>query len=381
MYDGPTQYRDFVERKLNELGVLIGTGDVLYVSIRTFHELSHYEVLYKEFHKSDVVEISQLTNCLTKIFTEFFPDLEKPKIGFMVEIDERIDVKKTQTNKPVEFKYEEKVYSVTIRGKELLLREGFYDFFGKTVYVDKNMNIDEPVFFVEGARMVYKTKDGFAIYKDGKLSLPNGRSFYVEEPFDIVNEMIVGKLTMVKIEGMQISVPIIGRYDQYFLLANGAIAPTDFSWTMKICGPILDWTFNEGRLYVLDIFSYVRAIDSKNRKILWEKRFPRAWGMGSTKNSIYIGVDNEVVALDENGQVVSNENCHDFGIWKEGIITLKSPQEGHVIRSQIGFVVLKENKATLYVDEPRSFEDVSKVRFFDWGVVVITQTGCWVVEK
>lgn len=381
MYDGPTQYRDFVERKLNELGVLIGTGDVLYVSIRTFHELSHYEVLYKEFRKSDVIEISQLTNCLTKIFTEFFPDLEKPKIGFMVEIDERIDVKKTQTNKPVEFKYKEKVYSVTIKGKELLLPEGFYDFFGKTVYVDKNMNIDEPVFFVEGARMVYKTKDGFAIYKDGKLSLPNGRSFYVEEPFDIVNEMIVEKLTMVKIEGMQISVPIIGRYDQYFLLANGAIAPVDFSWTMKICGPILDWTFNEGRLYVLDIFSYVRAIDLKNRKILWEKRFPRAWGMGSTKNSIYIGVDNEVVALDENGQVVSNENCHDFGIWKEGIITLKSPQEGCVIRSQIGFVVLKENKATLYVDEPRSFEDVSKVRFFDWGAVVITQTGCWVVEK
>lgn len=381
LYDGPAQYRDSLEEKLNELGVLFGIGDVLHVSIKTSHELAHYEVSYKDIRKSDTTDISRLIDHLTKIFVELFPPVEKPKTGFLVEIGDQIDVKKVSTNKPVEFRYKEKAYSVTVRGRKLLLSEGFYEFFGKTIYVDRDMDIDEPVFFVEGAEMVYKVKDNFAIYKAGRLSFPDGRSFYVEEPFDIVNETILKKLITVKVDNTPITTPIIGRYDQYLLFANGMIAPIDLSWTMKICGPIVDWAVNKDRLYVLDVFCYVKAIDLKNRKTLWEKRLLGAWGIGSNKDLIYVGSNNQLIALNENGQVVSNQDCYDFGAWKEGIITLKSPQDGYVIRSHIGFAVMKGSQAILYIDEPRSFENVIKIKFFDWGAVIVTQTGCWVVER
>lgn len=380
-YDGPVQYRDFLERKLNELGVLIGVGDALRIVIKTSHDLAHYEICYREFHKTGMVEISKLNDQLSAILSELFPNLEKPSTGFLVEVSEHINVKKVFTNKPVEFKYQERIYSVTVKGQKMLLVEGFYDFFGKTVYVDRDMNIDEPVFFVEGADMVYKVRDNFAVYRDGKLSFANGRSFYINEPFDIVNEMVLDKLITAKIDGSPITVPAVGRYEQYLLLANGVIVPLDLSWAMKICGSVVDWTVNKEKLYVLDISSYLRAVDLKNRKILWEKRLPGAWGIGSYADSIYVGVDNRLFSLDENGKVVSIEDCYDFGIWKEGIITLKSPQEGHIIRSQIGFAILKEGKAVVYVDEPRSFENVTRIKFFDWGVVVVTPTGCWVVER
>lgn len=380
-FEGPAQYKDLLEKKLNELGVLIGIGDPLRVAIRTSRELSHYEVVYKEYRKSGVINILQLTDHLTAIFSELFPVVEKPKMGFVVEIGERIDVKKTLTSKPVEFKYKERIYSVTMRGQRLLLTEGFYDFFGRTIYVDRDMNIDESAFFVEGAQMVYKYKDGFAIYKDGKLSFPNGPSFYVDEPFDVIGETVIQKLATVKIDGVQVTTPVLGRCDQYLLLANGVITPLDLSWAMKVCGPILDWSFNDGKLYVLDISFYVKAIDLKTRKIIWEKRFPRAWGVGSSKEQVYIGVDSKIITLDENGQFLSSQDCHDFGVWKEGIITLESPQQGYVLRSYIGSAVLRDSESILYVDEPRRFEHVLKVKFFDWGAVVVTQTGCWVVEK
>ncbi|HOJ87429.1 MAG TPA: hypothetical protein PLD34_00395 [Pseudothermotoga sp.] len=381
LYDGPSEYGNFLKRKLDELGVLVGIGDVLRVEIKTSRDMCHYEISYGEFSKSATIEVSRLTDNLANVLSEIFQNLEKPQTGFLVEVGEQINIKKTSTDRPVEFRYVERLHSVSVKGKKMLLSEGFYDFFGKTVYVDTDMQIEEPVFFVEDATKVYKDRDDLLVYKAGKLFFPDGRFIVVSEPFGVINGKILEKLITVKIDNSLISAPIIGRYEQFLLLANGVVAPLDLSWAMKICGPIIEWAVNKERLYVLDVFSYLRAIDLKNRKTLWEKRFPGAWGIGSYDDLIYVGMSGKVFALNESGEIVSSQDCCDFGIWKEGIITLKSPQEGIVIRSQIGFAILNGGKAVVYIDEPRCFENVIDIEFSDWGAVVVTHTGCWVVEK
>ncbi|MEJ5228768.1 MAG: hypothetical protein WHT65_02090 [Pseudothermotoga sp.] len=381
LYYGPVEYREILEKKLNDLGVLVGIGDFLLVRVEVSQDLCHYEISCRGCHYSETVNAESFSESLHRVLTDIFGKIQKPTEGYLVEIGDQVLITKTAVQKPVQFIFQKKVHSVVMRGKSLLLEEGFYNFYGRTVYVDRDMKIEEPVFFVENASMVYKTNNGFVTYENGKIIFPDGRSFYAEEPSDVIDDKLVAKMINVKVDGLPVSATVLGRHNELLILANGVIVPLDQSWAMKVSGPVLEWSVEGDRLYVLDISGYLRAIDLKRRKLLWEKRFAGAWGVSARLNRVYLGVENKLLVMDESGQIISQEPCSDFGVWKEGIITLKSPQEGYVIRSYIGLAVWNGSQVILYIDEPRSFEDVLRIRFFDWGCVVATTKGCWVIER
>jgi len=381
LYYGPVEYREILEKRLSDLGVLVGIGDVLLVRVEALQNLCHYEISYREYHHSETVAVESFSESLQGALADIFESIQKPTEGYLVEIADQILITKASVPKPVQFIFQKKVHSVVMRGKSLLLEEGFHNFYGRTVYVDRDMEIEEPVFFVENASMVYKTNNGFVTYENGKILFPDGRSFYTDEPFDVTGDKLIAKVINVKVDGLPMNTTVLGRHNELLVLANGVIVPLDQSWAMKVSGPVLEWSVEGDRLYVLDISGYLRTIDLKRRKLLWERRFAGAWGISATLNRVYLAVENKLLMMDENGQIISEEPCSDFGVWKEGIITLKSPQEGYVIRSHIGFAVWDGSQVILYVDEPRSFGDVLRIRFFDWGCVVATTKGCWVIER
>ncbi|WP_274967392.1 hypothetical protein [Pseudothermotoga lettingae] len=382
-YDGPDQLRKMVEEILCEIGIQIGSGDFLLIKLRVQDELCHVEVKYRDFSYEENAGASQIREVLSSSLRGIFPILEKPSDGYLVEIRDDVEIKRTHNAiKPVSFLIPEKLYEVAIKGETRLLPEGFYNFFGQIVYLNKNMKIEDSAFFIEGAQMVYKLKNEFLVYRDGKLLYPDGQFLVIDEPYDVLEEKILPKLVAVKAEGgMQINSAILGKYREFLVLASGMIVPLDFSWVMKISNPLIEWCAKGDELYVLDLSSFVKAVDLKRKKILWEKHIPGAWGISCFEDYIYVGVGQKVLKLDRNGNVLSEENCNDFGSWREGIIILKSEEEGFIVRNKKGFVVMKNGQATLYMDEPRVFDNVLRVKFFDWGTVVQTETGCWVVEN
>lgn len=385
-YDGPDEMKATVENCLIEANVLPGVGDFLYVKVRKRSGLCYVRLMYKEFQWSNSDQLwkdeefkVKLTDKLREIFS--FVEPVRPSVGYRVLVADRIFIEKRENQLlPVIIELPERIVSITTSEGQKLVSEGFYNLFGKIVYVDQDVVLSNTAFF-EGARMVYKTSNGYVVYRDNALIFPDGRKIVSPEPFDLTNDgRTIPWRVNVKSEGSNFSATVIGRFADTLVLSCGMIAPIDLSWSMRISGPIVEWSVYEQRLYVLDVAGYVRAIDLKNRRIVWEKFVPRAWGIAVHNGEIYIGSEERLLLFNDKGDLVEEKRCLDFGVSPRGIITLMETR-GRFVRGQNMSVLLEPSKATVYTDQILEFEGVSNVRFFEWGIVLIGESGCWVVER
>ncbi|HCO97883.1 MAG: hypothetical protein H5T93_02600 [Pseudothermotoga sp.] len=383
LYDGPGEMRTTVETCVVEAGTLVGVGDLLYVKVRKQSGFCYVRLMYRNWQWDNSDQLwkeEEFENKLREQLKEMFSSqLDRPKVGYHVLVADRIVVEKRE-NQPVPVKIEvpERIVSLTVDNERKLVSEGFYNFYGRIIYVDEDTNLSTTAFF-ENARMVYKTSGGYVVYKDGALFFPDGRKVVSPEPFDVVDDRIIPWRVNVRSEGSSFLTTVVGRFGEVLVLSCGMIAPIDLSWFMRVSGPIIEWAKVEERFYVLDIAGYVRAIDLKNRRTLWERLVPNGWGIAVCGNEIYVGSGERLLHFNEKGELVEELSCQDFGTSSKGIITL-AKAEGRFVRGQSGSVLLEASKATVYTDQIFEFENVRNVRFFDWGIVLVEESGCWVVE-
>ncbi|WP_165276067.1 hypothetical protein [Thermotoga sp. Ku-13t] len=385
LYDGPSEMERVVKKCLNEAGVLVGIGDLLYVKLRKQSGLCYIRLMYRdvEWDNSDSLWKEEefennLCEKLKELFSPYVP--ERPKEGYSVLWAGRIIVEKRENQTvPVKIEIPERIVSLTVNGEKKLVPEGFYNLYGKIVYVDEDISLSNTAFF-EGAQMVFKTSDGYVIYRDGTLLFSNGRKIAFEEPFDVINDSPIPWRVNVKAEGSSFATTVLGRFEKTLVLSCGMICPMDFSWFLRVSGPIIEWAQSEQRFYVLDIAGYVRAIDLKTRRTLWERLVPGAWGIAVHDNEIYVGSGEKLLRLNERGELVEERSCKDFGVSSRGIIAL-TETDGVFVRGHGVSVLLKGSTATVYADQTFEFDGIKSVRLFDWGAVLIGESGCWVVEK
>ncbi|MCS7174447.1 hypothetical protein [Pseudothermotoga sp.] len=382
-YDGPSELKGVVESCLNSVGVLVGIADVLYTKVRKQSGLIYTKLIYRDWQWDNSDELWKEEDFSAKLvekLRELFSFIEFPEAGYSVLVADRIIFeKRIGQTKPVEIKVPEKIVSLTVNGERKLLSEGFYNLFGKVIYIDEDTTLAKTSFF-EGAKMVYKTSKGYVIYRDGSLTFPDGKSIVAQEPFDVVDDRIIPWRVMVKSEGSSFQTTVVGRSKDLLVLSCGMIAPLDLSWFMRVSGPIIEWVCIEQRLYVLDIAGYVRSFDLKSRRLIWEKLVPGAWGLAVHKGEVYVASGEKLLQLNEKGEPIQERYCQDFGVSQEGIIALIE-KKGRFIRSADMSVLLEGSKATVYADQIFRFDGISVVRFFDWGVVLVGESGCWVVER
>lgn len=383
LYDGPSEMRTTVENCLIEVGALIGVGDLFYVKVRKQSSLCYVRLVYKDqsWDNSDQLwKEDEFENKLREKLTEFFSSqLDRPEVGYRVLIADRVIVEKRENQSvPVKIEVAERIVSLTVNDEQRLVSEGFYNFYGRIIYVDEDTYLSTTAFF-ENAQMVYKTSKGYVVYRDGALFFPDGRKVVSPEPFDVFEDRLIPWRVNVRSEGSSFVTTVVGRFDDTLVLSCGMIAPADLSWFLRVSGPIIEWAQVEQRLYVLDIAGYVRAIDLKSRRTLWEKLVPNSWGIATHGNEVYVGSGERLLRFNDRGELVEEQFCQDFGVSSKGIIAL-TKTEGRFIRSRVGSVLVEGSKATVYTDQTFEFEDVRKVRFFDWGIVLVGESGCWVVE-
>ncbi|AEH51125.1 hypothetical protein [Pseudothermotoga thermarum] len=381
LYDGPRDLKDAVEKVLNEKGVLVGWGDVFYVKLRTGYDMFNVKVRYKNNVLQSFGKVEDFDEEFGKMVSFFFPDNVVPSEGYVVKIaDEQIEISKIpNVIKPVTFDFEQKLYAVTILGQKFLVEEGFHKFLGQVVYVESDMDISPTNFFPD-AEMVYKASKGFYIYKDQKLYTPDGKIINTQEPFDITSDgRILQKRYTLKVEGSTFSSTLIGKIKDFLLFASGVIAPIDLSWTMRISGPVVEWCAVGDKLFVLDLSSYLRIIDLKTRKILLENHLPFAWAVATDGNYLYVGLEEKILKLTLEGTIVEEIAGKNFGVWKNGLEIFDESIQ--VVRSGDVFAILQNGKTKIYADTIHFFEDVKKIRFFEWGIVVVCSNGCWVVNR
>lgn len=383
LYDGPSELKGTVESCLNSIGVLVGVNDVLYVKVRKQSGLNYVRLVYRDHrwdNSDELWEDKDFSAKLTEKLKDVFGTLEIPEMGYRVLITDRIVVeKKAGQTRPVEIRVAEKIVSLTMNGEQKLISEGFYNLFGKLVYVDEDLTLAQTAFF-DGAKMVYKISSGYVVYRDGSLTFPDGRSILSREPFDVLDDRLVPWRVTVRAEGSTFQTTVIGRYKDLLILSSGMIAPLDLSWFMRVSGPIVEWTYFEQKLCVLDIAGYVRLFDLKSRRLIWEKFVPGAWGLAAHKGEVYVGSNEKLLRFNDRGELVQESYCRDFGVSPEGIIAL-TKVDGRFMRYADTSVLLEGSKATVYTDQTFQFEGISQVRFFDWGIVLVGESGCWVVEK
>lgn len=383
LYDGPSELKGTVESCLNAVGLLVGASDVLYIKVRKQSGLNYVRLVYRDYrwdNSDELWEEKDFPAKLTEKLKDVFGTLEIPEMGYRVLITDRIVVeKKAGQTKPVEIRVAEKIVSLTVNGEQKLINEGFYNLFGKLIYVDEDLTLAKTAFF-DGAKMVYKISNGYVVYKNGSLVFPDGRSVLSKEPFDVLDDRLVPWHVTVRVEGSSFQTTVIGRYKDLLILSCGMIAPLDLSWFMRVSGPIVEWACFEQRLCVLDIAGYVRLFDLKSRRLVWERLVPGAWGLAVHKGEVYVGSNEKLLRFSDRGELVQESHCQDFGASSKGIIAL-TKVDGRFMRHTDASVLLEGSKATVYTDQTFQFEGIDRVRFFDWGIVLVGESGCWVVEK
>ncbi len=383
LYDGPSELKGTVESCLNGVGVLVGGGDVLYIKVRKQSGLNYVRLMYRDYrwdNSDELWEEKDFSTNLTEKLKYLFGDLEVPEMGYRVLVTDRIVVeKRTGQTRPVEIRVAEKVVSLTVNGEQKLISEGFYNLFGRLIYIDEDLTLAKTAFF-DGAKMVYKISNGYVVYKDGALIFPDGRSVLTQEPFDVLDDRLIPWRVTVRAEGSTFQTTVIGRYRDLLILSCGMIAPSDLSWFMRVSGPIVEWACFEQRLCVLDIAGYVRLFDLRSRRLIWERLVPGAWGLAVHKGEVYVGSGEKLLRFSDRGELKEEKRCKDFGVSPEGIIAL-TEAKGRFVRGTDASVLLEGSKATVYTDQTFQFEGIDQARFFDWGIVLVGESGCWVVER
>ena len=387
IYNGPEEYRTDVDQALAHSGVIQGIGDIIMlVKLRVSGDLTYISISCngETYENSEsLCTTDQITREIQTFLERVFGEIEKPNFGFLVHIGESIKTEVIEKpNKPVTFEFEQKYFTVKIGNSVRYLPEGFYTFTGNTIYVSKNMNMELTPFYFDNADMVYCYDDQFVVYKQGALRYPDGKiSCISQEPYDLVQEEAVPYTVSVSDGRLDRKASVCGIYDGYMIFSNGMISPFSFAWQMKVSGPILEWCAQNDYLFILDLSSYVRLIDLKNRKLLWKKFIPRAWGIGVFEDKVYVGTDNGLVMINFEGETIGERECRDFGVTPNGVIYLTDDEEGHFIRYNDVCVLIRSDEVTVYTDQVHVFHNVQKVRNLSRCVVVKTDKGCWVIPK
>ncbi len=384
LYDGPNDLASDIVSCMNKKGVLTGSGDLFYVKLRVSQNVYVMEVAYRDMVYSNSMNpgrLDKLGEEFERVLETFFGVLALPEEGYLVKIvDGTPEIKRVQNlTVPVKLEFERKLYRVKVLDQTFLVEEGFHDFLGKTVYVNQDMEIS-PVNFFPDVEMVYKTQQGFFSYRDNKLFSPDGKVMDVQEPFEVTFDgQIIQKRYTLKLEGNILTSSVIGRYRNLLIFASGIIAPLDLSWAMKVSGPVVEWCASADKLLILDLSSHLRIVDVSGRRIVLEKHLPFAWGLATDHSYVYVGVGEKIVKMNFNGAIIEQFDGKNFGVWKNDLHVIKDNRQ--ILRDGDVFAVFEDTKAEIFAKTVHNFDNVRRVRFFDWGIVVHGSVGCWVVER
>ncbi|QTA38551.1 hypothetical protein JYK00_03285 [Thermosipho ferrireducens] len=297
LYEGPEEYKQSIENFFFERGYLLGVGTPVYVYIAHDKNLYAWKVTYQE---KAIDNFSNLSSNISLLFDELKNIFEKkttPEYSIIYDpITNSINIQKGK-NKPYIVEHKRNVYPLIINGQTKNLREGFVTVEGMTVYLGKPMEITYSENFFKDIYGIFgKYKfDGTKVFEDHL----NSYFTYPETPYYIDSEKVISmhyKYEKGKLQQNQI--PIIDVYKNYVFYSDGTLENIDKLWQYKFHYTPVDWFFSENLLLVSFINNNVILFDLSRRRILFEKFFKDVWGVGLTKDSIFIASDNSLIELD-----------------------------------------------------------------------------------
>jgi len=341
-YEGPKDMKSVLEDAMASCGIFTGGSVPLYIRLYTNGENCALWIwmegkVWDDF--DSVFEKKDLYKELRRAFKEMGVCKKPPSYGFEVFLDEdNIGVRVRKQNVPLVLKRKESaVYRVSIDGEATNLTMGFRDVEGKVYFIGKPMEISTVKFF-KGAAMVYPLEKGFAYYSKGQLYFPDGKVIRIASPpFAIWKGYIVMKnKVFYKGKWRNINSPVLDVFEGVMLESSGHLESVDGAWRMKISSTPVEWFFRAGKLYILDVCGFMKEIDLNKKEVLWEKRFPGAFGFDFLGDEILVatpgGVKRGDVTLEEKGLCVVKGKLEDgscvrlhngYGLrWKEGVVEI-----------------------------------------------------------
>nr|WP_233185717.1 PQQ-like beta-propeller repeat protein [Thermotoga sp. SG1] len=396
VYDGPGEYEGLVENLLTQDGVLTGVGTPLIVKLRVKEDLVAFQIVFED-KKLDNFENPVTSNLFPEQFREvvrkIFSQLEVPSRFFLIEYrDGKFEKKIAQTHDfpgkkapvvivPV---WKQK-HVLEIGNYREVVDEGFYQIGGKTIYVGRDISLKSVPGLYEGVDMVFLDGEKEYIYKDGFLRMGE-KVLKIQEPVDVVDEKVI---TGYRIGEQEVDDTILFRWNDFVLTASGVLIGINGNWTWQVSRAPVEFSFRDGRMYILDVCGFLRSYDLKTRRLLWERRIEGAWGLDTSRDRVFVGVGSNVVVLNaEDGETIEILEAEDFAVWedelliyKEGKISGENVGDGFFIRNFGTPLFISEGKVLFFGSEKKIYRNVEKIRVFQWGTVIKEGNELWLIRR
>lgn len=403
VYDGPSEMRSTVEDAFWKNGILVGIGAPIFVKVRAWEGLVAFQLVYGEkvvdnFEAPSSKE--KFADDLSRALKELFPDVKLPERFLLIVYeggeyrkkieDTRSYLEKNVVVKPVLVvpRWSEK-HTLQVGERVEVVEEGFRQVGGRIVYVGKDMFFQTFPDFFENVEMVFLDGEDVYIHKGGSLTNGN-RTVSVEDPLDVYKGIVLTKRgEVLRDRKINFGEPFLFRWEDLVLTASGKLVNFVSGWTWEVSNSPVEFVFSKGKLYVLDVCGFVRVYDLSRRRLIWERGFEGAWGLDVWNDKVYIGVGRNVLVLNEkDGEIVGTHEAEDFAVWegtlllfKNGSVDGESLGKGRFLRNGGWPVFLGKERSIVFAKEKRIFESVQSVRLFQWGIVVKTRDGVWLVRR
>ncbi|WP_233186221.1 hypothetical protein [Thermotoga sp. KOL6] len=394
VYDGPVEYKGIVEDLLSQEGILTGTGTPLIVKIRTKDEYVAFQIVFED---KSIDNFENLTTKdlfpeqFRKTVREVFPSIQIPSEFFLIEYKDGVFEKKIAYTKDYEKKSpviflplwsEEHILEIGDYRK--VVKEGFYQIGGKTVYVGRDISMENVPGLYRNVEMVFLDGEREYLYKDGFLRLGE-KVLKIEEPVDIVNGVVI---TRHRIGYRKIEDTIIFRWNDFVLTASGSLMGINGRWTWKVSKTPVEYSIFGSMLYILDVCGFLRKYDIKTRQLVWEKKIEGAWGVDATEDKVFVGSENTVMILNaQDGETIEILEADDFAVWNGKLLVYKNgilngeKIEGFFIRNFGTPLFVSKDKIIMFGDEKKVYENAEKIRVFQWGTVIKAGDKLWLIKR
>ncbi|MDK2785844.1 MAG: hypothetical protein PWQ80_523 [Thermotoga sp.] len=396
VYDGPDGYEGLVENLLSQDGVLTGVGTPLIVKLRVKEDLVAFQVVFED-KELDNFENPVTSNLFPEQFREtvrkIFPQLEVPSRFFLIEYRDGKFEKKIAQTRDFPGKKAPVVIIPVWKQKHVLeignyrevVDEGFYQIGGKTIYVGRDISLKSVPGLYEGVDMVFLDGEKEYIYKDGFLRMEE-KVLKVQEPVDVVDGKVI---TGYRIGEQEVDDTVLFRWNDFVLTASGVLIGINGSWTWQVSRAPVEFSFRDGRMYILDVCGFLRSYDLKTRRLLWERRIEGAWGLDTSRDRVFVGAGSNVVVLNaEDGETIEILEADDFAVWKDelliyrdGKINGESVGDGFFIRNFGTPLFVSEGKVLFFGSEKKIYRNVEKIRVFQWGTVIKEGNELWLIRR
>jgi outer membrane protein assembly factor BamB len=395
VYDGPSEYEGVVRDLLSEEGVLTGSGTPLIVKIRTKENYVAFQLIFEEKSVDNFENLStkdSFPEHFRRAVRGIFPDSQLPDEFFLVvyrdgKFERSLQPTATFAGRkaPVVIipQWKEK-HTLEIGNYRKVVDEEFYQIGGKMIYAGRDIFIEDVPGLYRNIDMVFLDGEKECIYRDGFLMMEE-KILKIEEPVDVVDGIVI---TRHRMGSKEIDDTILFRWNNFVLTASGFLVDIKGKWSWKVSNAPVEFSFQGDIFYVLDVCGFLRSYNLKTRQLLWEKKFEGAWGLDSSKDRVFLGAGDEVLVLNaQDGETIERMEADDFAVWKGRLLVYKDGKvdgedmEGFFIRNFGMPLFVSGKRVVMFGTEKKEFEEVEKVRLFDWGTVIKAGDELWLIRR